>query len=58
MSRANTRTRRSAWKATATPVAACPHCGQPARPHTACPSCGTYKGRFYEAAQRTEFQAR
>jgi large subunit ribosomal protein L32 len=22
----------------------------------ACPSCGTYKGRHYEAAERTEHQ--
>ncbi|MDN5779675.1 MAG: 50S ribosomal protein L32, partial [Humibacillus sp.] len=25
--------------------------------HIACPSCGTYKGRHYAVAERTEHQA-
>ncbi|MQY28132.1 50S ribosomal protein L32 [Nocardia aurantia] len=47
MSRSNTRSRRSQWKATAPTLVTCPNraCGQPTLPHTACPNCGTYKGR-------------
>ncbi|MDR1428081.1 MAG: 50S ribosomal protein L32 [Bifidobacteriaceae bacterium] len=56
-SRANTRTRRSQWKTTAVTLTACPHCGAKTRPHTACPTCGTYKGRLYAEAQRSEFKA-
>lgn len=56
MSRSNTRSRRSQWKTTATPLAACPSCQQPKRAHIACPSCGTYNGRYYSAAERSEFQ--
>ncbi|MDR1186488.1 MAG: 50S ribosomal protein L32 [Bifidobacteriaceae bacterium] len=56
LSRANTRTRRSQWKTSATPLTDCAHCGAPTRPHHACPTCGTYKGRMYAAAQRSEFQ--
>ncbi|MDR2453848.1 MAG: 50S ribosomal protein L32 [Bifidobacteriaceae bacterium] len=55
MSRANTRTRRSQWKARVTPLAKCPNCGQATRPHNACPYCGVYKGRYYAAADRSEF---
>jgi large subunit ribosomal protein L32 len=57
MSRANTRTRRSAWKTSAPALTTCPACHQPTRPHTACPNCGQYKGRYYAAAVRSEFQA-
>jgi large subunit ribosomal protein L32 len=47
MSRANTRARRSQWKASATTLAPCPNraCGQPKPPHVACPNCGQYAGR-------------
>jgi large subunit ribosomal protein L32 len=55
MSRANTRTRRSQWKARVTPLTTCPNCGEATRPHNACPYCGTYKGRYYAAADRSEF---
>lgn len=45
MSRANTRARRSQWKAATPTIVACKQCRQPALPHTACPTCGTYDGR-------------
>jgi len=47
MSRANTRARRSQWKASATTLVPCPNraCGQPKPPHVACPNCGQYAGR-------------
>jgi large subunit ribosomal protein L32 len=56
MSRSNTRSRRANWKATAGATTTCPQCKAPTQPHTACPSCGTYKGRHYGAAERTEHQ--
>lgn len=56
MSRSNTRHRRSAWKATPVALTVCPQCQAPAQPHRACPSCGTYRGRHYDAAERTEHQ--
>ena len=45
MSRANTRARRSQWKAVAPTVVACQQCRQPKLPHAACPTCGTYNRR-------------
>jgi large subunit ribosomal protein L32 len=45
MSRANTRSRRANWKATAPALATCPQCRSKTLPHTACGVCGTYKGR-------------
>lgn len=45
MSRANTRSRRSQWKAAAPTLVACPRCRQPTLPHIACPTCGTYRNR-------------
>lgn len=47
MSRANTRMRRSQWKATAPTLVECSNRACKARklPHTACPTCGTYAGR-------------
>jgi len=45
MSRSNTRSRRSQWKATAPALTACARCRQPKLSHTACPTCGTYDGR-------------
>ena len=56
MSRSNTRSRRANWKATAVGLTACPQCKAPKQSHMACPSCGTYKGRPYETAERTEHQ--
>ncbi|MFC9898228.1 50S ribosomal protein L32 [Nocardia sp. NPDC127579] len=52
MSRSNTRSRRSQWKAAAPTLITCPNraCGQQTLPHVACPSCGTYKGRQVTAA--------
>ena len=55
-SRSNTRSRRANWKTTATTLTTCPQCKAPTQPHQACPSCGYYKGRHYEAAERTEHQ--
>ncbi len=55
-SRSNTRSRRANWKATATPLSACPQCGAPKPSHVACPSCGTYAGRHYAVAERSEHQ--
>jgi len=47
MSRSNTRSRRSQWKAVAPTLITCPNraCGEKTLPHIVCPSCGTYKGR-------------
>ncbi|MPZ65099.1 MAG: 50S ribosomal protein L32 [Pseudonocardiaceae bacterium] len=47
MSRSNTRSRRSQWKATAPKLVACSNraCRRLKLPHVACPSCGTYDGR-------------
>jgi large subunit ribosomal protein L32 len=54
MSRSNTRARRSQWKTTATTLTTCPQCKSNMVPHAACPTCGTYKGRTYAEAVRTE----
>lgn len=56
MSRSNTRARRANWKTSATTLAACPRCSAPKMPHVACPACGTYNGRHYAAAERSEHQ--
>ena len=45
MSRSNTRSRRSQWKATAPTLVSCPRCRQPKLPHVACDVCGTYDNR-------------
>ncbi|AOS65260.1 50S ribosomal protein L32 [Actinoalloteichus hymeniacidonis] len=47
MSRSNTRSRRSQWKASAPSLVACPNrnCREPKLSHVICPSCGTYDGR-------------
>lgn len=47
MSRSNTRSRRSQWKATVPTLVACPNraCGALTPPHQACPTCGQYRGR-------------
>ena len=47
MSRSNTRSRRSQWKATAVPLTPCPNkaCGELKPAHQACPACGQYAGR-------------
>ncbi len=55
-SRSNTRSRRANWKTTATTLTTCPQCKAQTQPHVACPSCGTYKGRHYDVAERTEHQ--
>jgi large subunit ribosomal protein L32 len=55
-SRSNTRSRRANWKATPVALTTCPQCKAPTMPHTACPSCGTYQGRHYQAAERTDHQ--
>jgi large subunit ribosomal protein L32 len=57
MSRSNTRARRSQWKTTATTLHSCPQCKADKMPHTACPSCGTYNGRRYAEAVRSEHEA-
>jgi large subunit ribosomal protein L32 len=56
-SRSNTRSRRANWKTTAATLTACPRCREPKLPHVACPSCGTYAGRYYASAERSEHQA-
>ncbi|NLG21986.1 MAG: 50S ribosomal protein L32 [Actinomycetales bacterium] len=56
MSRSNTRSRRANWKASPVAVSTCPQCKSLKQPHMACPSCGTYAGRHYDAAERTEHQ--
>jgi large subunit ribosomal protein L32 len=55
-SRSNTRSRRANWKTSATALTTCPACKSPMQPHVACPSCGTYNGRHYGVAERTEHQ--
>jgi len=45
MSRSNTRSRRSNWKATASALVSCPQCHAQKLPHVACPTCGTYRRR-------------
>ena len=45
MSRSNTRSRRSNWKATPLALVSCPQCHDPKLPHVACPTCGTYRRR-------------
>ena len=47
MSRSNTRSRRSQWKATAPALSPCPYraCGQLKPLHVACRNCGQYDGR-------------
>ncbi|MDA8370816.1 MAG: 50S ribosomal protein L32 [Nocardiopsaceae bacterium] len=45
MSRSNTRTRRSQWKASRPVLVTCPRCRDPKLPHVACPTCGTYNNR-------------
>jgi large subunit ribosomal protein L32 len=47
MSRSNTRSRRSQWKATAPHLVECSNraCRKPKPPHVACPNCGQYDGR-------------
>jgi large subunit ribosomal protein L32 len=44
MSRSNTRSRRSQWKATTPTLVTCER-GHTKLPHTACPDCGRYGGR-------------
>lgn len=56
MSRSNTRSRRANWKATPVALSTCSQCKAPKQGHQACPSCGTYAGRHYAAAERTEHQ--
>jgi large subunit ribosomal protein L32 len=45
MSRANTRARRSQWKARVPAFSTCPRCHSAKLPHVACPTGGTYDGR-------------
>jgi large subunit ribosomal protein L32 len=45
MSRSNTHSRRSQWKASAPAYSTCQRCRQVKLPHVACPTCGTYNGR-------------
>ncbi len=47
MSRSNTRSRRSQWKAAAVTLVDCtnPACSGKHLPHTACPTCGEYGPR-------------
>ncbi|MFX0537754.1 50S ribosomal protein L32 [Ornithinimicrobium sp. Y1847] len=56
MSRSNTRSRRSQWKAAPIALSTCPQCQAVRTPHQACPSCGAYNGRHYAQAERTEHQ--
>jgi large subunit ribosomal protein L32 len=56
MSRANTRARRSQWKAAPVALSTCSQCGESRRPHIACPSCGAYSVRTYASAVRSEHQ--
>ncbi|MBO5633707.1 MAG: 50S ribosomal protein L32 [Aeriscardovia sp.] len=53
-SRANTHMRRSAWKAAAAKTVICPNCGAETLPHMACPSCGSWRGRVYSQAIKSD----
>ncbi|RBQ21901.1 50S ribosomal protein L32 [Spongiactinospora rosea] len=46
-SRANTRSRRSQWKARPAALTRCPNpaCGERTYAHRACTACGQYRGR-------------
>lgn len=55
-SRSNTRSRRANWKAAPVTLTSCPRCSAPTPPHQACPSCGSYQGRHYASAERTDLQ--
>lgn len=56
MSRANTRSRRSQWKAAPVSLSTCPSCGAARRPHVACPACGVYGERTLTQAVRSEHE--
>ncbi|MDR3069144.1 MAG: 50S ribosomal protein L32 [Cellulomonas sp.] len=56
MSRANTRSRRSQWKAAPVSLSTCPSCGAARRPHVACPACGVYGERTLAQAVRSEHE--
>jgi large subunit ribosomal protein L32 len=58
MSRSNTRSRRSQWKATPATLTTCPRCRAEKLPHVACPACGAYKNRSYPEALRPEHETR
>lgn len=45
MSRSNTRSRRSQWKAALPTFATCSRCKTAKLPHVACPTCGYYNDR-------------
>jgi large subunit ribosomal protein L32 len=45
MSRSNTRSRRSQWKASVPAFSTCGRCKQAKLPHVACPTCGYYNDR-------------
>jgi large subunit ribosomal protein L32 len=45
MSRSNTRSRRSQWKAALPTFATCSRCKNAKLPHVACPTCGYYNDR-------------
>jgi large subunit ribosomal protein L32 len=45
MSRSNTRSRRSQWKASLPTFATCSRCKKAKLPHVACPTCGYYNDR-------------
>jgi large subunit ribosomal protein L32 len=54
LSKSNTRTRKSAWKATAPELGVCPSCGKSRPTHTICPHCGFYKGRMFKPRRRAK----
>lgn len=45
MSRSNTHSRRSQWKASAPAFSTCNRCHAVKLPHVACQNCGTYNDR-------------
>ncbi len=49
-SRANTHTRRSAWKTSSAKTVRCESCGARRLAMTACPNCGVFRGRRYKGA--------
>ncbi|MCX6646571.1 MAG: 50S ribosomal protein L32 [bacterium] len=52
ISKSNSKTRKSSWKAKAPELGTCPSCGKARPSHTICPHCGFYKGHQFNPRRR------